>query len=487
MAACVLAIDQGTTNTKALLVDVHGAILASGSRPMRVETPRPDWVEQSASAIWESVASLIGELADSCGDTEIAALAISNQRETTVIWDAETGDPIAPAITWQCRRTAGICDSLRNAGHEEEVTERSGLGIYPMFPASKIAWLLDSVPGARPRAERGELQAGTIDSWLVFKLTGGAVHATDHSNASRTQLLNLDELEWDPVLADIFSVPLGVLPEIRSSDSDFGPTRAHDSIVPDGLPIHAVLGDSHAALYAHGLTEQGSAKVTIGTGSSVMAATNRRVRSESGVSGTIAWSRGGKVTHALEGNITVSGHAAAVATQLLGLGNEDELTRLAKSVPSSDGVSFVPALAGLGAPHWCSQARGTIAGMSLGTRPAHVARAALEGIALQICDVVSAMEADLGAGLSEIRADGGASRNAFLLQLLANVSNRNIARAGIAEASAFGVAKLALESLGMALDMRDTAADRYIPSMSVEDRDAIKANWRRAIRQASLS
>jgi glycerol kinase len=487
LVACVLAIDQGTTNTKAMLVDPEGAILASGSRPMRVDTPRPDWVQQSASSIWESVASLIVELAGRCGDADIAALAISNQRETTVIWDAETGDPIAPAITWQCRRTAAICDSLREGGHEEEVISRSGLGIYPMFPASKISWLLENVPRARARAERGELRAGTVDSWLIDRLTGGAVHATDHGNASRTQLLNLDSLEWDPVLAGIFGVPLEIMPGIRTSDSDFGATRADGTAIPEGIPVHAVLGDSHAALYAHGLTGQGRAKVTIGTGSSVMAVTERRVLSQSGLSGTIAWSRGGAVTHALEGNITVSGHAAAYAARLLGLQDEDELTRLAQSVPSSDGVSFVPALAGLGAPHWCSHARGTITGMSLGTRPAHVARAALEGIALQICDVVSAMESDLGADLSEIRADGGASRNAFLLQLLADLSNRNIARARIAEASALGVARMALESLGLASGARDTAADRYIPAMDAEQRDAIRADWSRAVRQASLT
>lgn len=487
MATCVLAIDQGTTNSKAILVDEQGAIVASSSRPMSVETPRPDWVEQSASAIWESVASLIGELAGAGGSAEIAAIAISNQRETTVIWDAETGVPIAPAITWQCRRSAAICDSLREAGHDAEVVRRSGLGIYPMFPASKITWLLENVPGARARAERGELRAGTVDSWLIDRLTGGAVHATDHSNASRTQLLNLDSLEWDPVLEEIFGVPAPILPGIRSSDSDFGATRAQDTPIPGGIPVHAVLGDSHAALFAHGLTGLGSAKVTIGTGSSVMAVTNRRVRSRSGLSGTIAWSRGGEVTHALEGNITVSGHAAAYATRLLGLHDEEELTRLAQTVPSSDGVSFVPALAGLGAPHWCSHARGTIAGMSLGTGPAHLARAALEGIALQICDVVAAMESDLGTDLTEIRADGGASRNAFLLQLLADLSERRIVRARIAEASALGVARLALQTLGLASGVHDTAADRYVPAMTAEQRAAIRANWSRAVRQASLT
>jgi len=477
----ILAIDQGTTNTKALLVAPDGSVRLSRSRAMKVDYPRPGWAEQSASDIWEAVAALIAELAAAAGAADVAAVAISNQRETIVLWDAETGRPLGPAVIWQCRRSAERCAALRAAGHEDEVIARSGLGLDPLFPAAKLAWLLDSIPEARARAERGELRCGTIDSWLLWNLTGGAVHATDHSNASRTQLFNLETLGWDAELARLFDVPLSLLPAVLPSDSRFGTVAPGLTALRDGTPVHAMIGDSHAALFAH---NEGGArtKVTIGTGSSLMTATERRVRSAHGLSSTIAWSRGDTVQHALEGNILVSGHAASFATTVLGLADEEALAALAAQVEDSGGVVFVPALAGLGAPHWCSEARGAITGLSLGAGPAHIARATLEAIALQIGDVAAALDKDLGAFLPELSVDGGAARNALLMQLLADLTGRTIIRPAIAEASALGAARLAREALGIA-EAHDgpTQSERFAPAVSADARERVVRRWREAV------
>lgn len=478
----ILAIDQGTTNTKALLVAPDGTVLASRSRAMQVTYPQPGWAEQSASDIWEAVAALIAELVAAAPDARIAALAISNQRETVVLWETATGRPIAPAVIWQCARSAERCAALRDAGLEDAIVARSGLGIDPLFPAAKIGWLLDTIPGARDRANADEIRCGTIDSWLLWNLTGGQVHATDHSNASRTQLFNLDTLDWDPELARIFDVPLAILPRIAPSDSGFGTVAPGLTALRAGTPIQVLLGDSHAALFAHGIHAPGRVKATIGTGSSLMAATAGRVRSAHGLSSTIAWSRAnGGAQHAIEGNISVSGHAAAFATALLGLADEQALTDLAASVQSSGGVVFVPALAGLGAPHWQTGARGTISGMTLATRPAHVARATIEAIALQIGDVLDAIAADLGIDLPELSIDGGAARNPLLAQLLADLTGRVIARPEIAEASALGVARMAAQALGLAGSGAPAAADRFEPKLAPDGRDAIRRSWRESV------
>jgi len=478
----ILAIDQGTTNTKALLVAPDGSVLLSRSRPMQVTYPQPGWAEQSASDIWEAVAALIAELVAAAPDARIAALAISNQRETVVLWETATGRPIAPAVIWQCARSAERCAALRAAGLEDAIVSRSGLGIDPLFPAAKIGWLLDSIPGARDRAAAGEIKVGTIDSWLLWNLTGGQVHATDHSNASRTQLFNLDTLDWDPELARIFDVPLNILPRIAPSDSGFGAVAPGLTALPAGTPVQVLLGDSHAALFAHGIHAPGRVKATIGTGSSLMAATAGPVRSSHGLSSTIAWSRAdGGAQHAIEGNISVSGHAAAFATALLGLADETALTDLAASVEDSAGVVFVPALAGLGAPHWQTGARGTISGMTLATRPAHVARATLEAIALQIGDVLDAIAADLGIDLPELSIDGGAARNALLAQLLADLTGRTVVRPEIAEASALGVARMAAHALGLSGASGGAAADTFEPKIATDARDAIRRNWRESV------
>ncbi|WP_347304572.1 FGGY family carbohydrate kinase (plasmid) [Croceibacterium sp. TMG7-5b_MA50] len=478
----ILAIDQGTTNTKALLVSPDGTVLHTRSRSTQVSYPRSGWAEQSAAEIWQAVAGLIAEVVAAAPGVEVAALAISNQRETVVLWDAATGEPLAPAVIWQCQRSVDRCAALRAAGLEGEIAELSGLGIDPLFPAAKIAWLLDTIPDARAGAARGELRSGTMDSWLLWNLTGGRVHATDHSNASRTQLLNLDTLAWDDRLAAIFDVPLNILPRIARSDSRFGTVAAGAVALPAGTPVQAMLGDSHAALFAHAANAGAEAKVTIGTGSSLMVATPGRIRSSHGLSSTVAWSSAAGVQHAIEGNISVSGHAASFARTLLGLPDEGALTDLAASVGSSEGVVFVPALAGLGAPHWQPGARGTLGGMTLGTRPAHIARATLEAIALQIADVLDAMAADLPVAPDTLSIDGGAARNDLLAQLLADLSGRTIVRPALAEASALGAARLAASALGLAPAAgADYRADRFIPTMPAEERDTIRRNWRNAV------
>jgi len=478
----ILAIDQGTTNTKALLVAPDGSVRLSRSRAMRVDYPQPGWAEQSASDIWEGVAALIAELAAAVDPAAIAAVAISNQRETIVLWDVETGRPVGPAVIWQCRRSAERCAALRAGGHEAEIVARSGLGIDPLFPAAKIAWLLDTIPGARARAAHGELRCGTVDSWLLWNLTGGAVHATEYGNASRTQLFNIDTLEWDAELARLFDVPLGLLPKVLPSDSRFGTVASGLTALADGTPILAVMGDSHAALFEHSADGAPRVKVTIGTGSSLMAATGERLHSAHGLSSTIGWSRDDRVQYALEGNILVSGHAAAFATTMLGLPDEAALTALAESVEDSGDVVFVPALAGLGAPHWCSDARGTITGLSLATQPAHIARATLEAIALQIGDVVAALDADLGVPVAELSIDGGAARNALLMQLLADLTGRRIIRSTIPEASALGVARLAADGIGMKLPASGEEQKEFFnPAMSAEQRESLLARWHAAV------
>lgn len=478
----VLAIDQGTSNTKALMVSADGRMHHQASIPNIVTYPQPGWAEQSATALVDGVRQVMAEVLPKAGSDNVVAIAISNQRESIVVWDAETGEPIGPCVIWQCRRSALKCDALRAAGHADAIAGKTGLALDPLFPAGKIAWLLDNVPGARDRAEHGGLRAGTVDSWLLWNLTGGAVHATDHSNASRTQLFNTATLRWDEELADLFDIPLSLLPEVRSSDAEFGRTAAGSSALPEGVPIRAMIGDSHAALFGHGVRAPGTVKATYGTGTSLMTLTPDRVLSQHGLSSTIAWSQNGAVSHALEGNISVSGQAAAFMAQLLGLNDAGALSALAETVPDSNGAVFVPALVGLGAPHWRADARGTITGLSLGTTPAHLARAALEAIAFQVADVFAAMEQDMGAPMAELRADGGASRNAFLMRFQADILSRSVVTAAAAEVSALGAAALAFASMGV--DMAPVpAADRHTPDMAAAERDGHRQRWDAAIAQ----
>ncbi|MES2541045.1 MAG: FGGY family carbohydrate kinase [Pseudomonadota bacterium] len=432
----VLAIDQGTTNTKALLIDQSGSILARAAAPLTTSYPRPGWAEQSASDIWASVQKVIAKIVGQAGTPD--AIAIANQRETLVLWDSATSKPICPAPIWQCRRTAEDCAALVSAGHDPAVVAATGLGINPLFPASKLAWVLRNVPSATALHAEGRLRAGTVDAWLLWNLTGGASFATDHSNASRTQLFDTRSLTFSADLGAIFGAPVDCLPVPLPSDSRFGTTAAGATALHEGVPIQAMMGDSHAALYGHGIRAPGAVKATYGTGSSLMTLTPVRTASRHGLSGTIAWTDRNGTAHALEGNITVSAQAAAFMAGLLGVGNAAALSDLAQTVPDAGGVTFVPALAGLGAPHWNDAARGIVAGMTHGTTPAHLARATFEAIAQQIADVLQAMEADVGQPLAELRADGGASGNGFLMQFQADLIGRPVLVSGIEEIGAFG-------------------------------------------------
>ncbi|PHR25295.1 MAG: glycerol kinase [Hoeflea sp.] len=479
----VLAIDQGTTNTKALIVDETGQIHAHASAPSSTDYPHPGWAEQSASGIWDDTRTVIDAVAGQLPGRSIDAIAISNQRETIVAWDAETGEPVGPAILWQCRRTAPECAALIAAGHNDTVEAATGLGINPMFPASKLGWILKNRPEAIRLLDQGRLRAGTVDSWLLWKLTAGASFATDHSNASRTQLFDTELLQWSDKLSEIFGTPTACLPTPLASDSRFGETAAGATSLPPGIPIMAMLGDSHAALYGHGVRRPGTVKATYGTGSSLMTLTPQRVASSHGLSGTIAWTDKSGTAYALEGNILVSAQAAAFVAGLLGVGDAGKLSDLAQTVDSAEGVTFVPALSGLGAPHWNDHATGTVAGMTHGTTPAHLARATFEAIAMQIADVFEAMQADVGERLVGLRTDGGASSNAFLMQLQSDLLQRPVESAVVEEVSALGAAAMAFRALG-AEWRPDTRSNRYEPWMDAKAATALRDTWREAIRRA---
>jgi glycerol kinase len=480
----ILAIDQGTTNTKALAVDGDGRVQASASVPMPVSYPEPGWAEQSAETIWQTVQAVIAEVAEQVGG-DVDAVAISNQRETIVVWDADTGQPLAPAIIWQCRRSAERCAALVAAGRGPQIEDATGLGVDPLFPAAKLGWLLDNIDAVRNAASTRRLRAGTVDSWLLWNLSGGSVHATDHSNASRTQLFNTRSLHWDDELGRIFNVPLDILPRVLRSDSRFGETEAGTTALPGGVPIHAMMGDSHAALFGHGIRAPGTVKATYGTGSSLMTLTPARLASRHGLSSTIAWSNADGPAYALEGNISVSGQAAAFMAELLQLSDVAELAALAQSVANSNGVTFVPALVGLGAPHWAPEARGLIGGLTLGVKPAHLARAAIDAIALQIADVFEAMEQDLGEPLLALSVDGGASRNDQLMQLQADLLERRVARGERAEVSAIGAAMMAGAGLKRPLPAQPSATTSFTPRMSPSERQSMRARWHDAVRRAT--
>lgn len=486
----ILAIDQGTTNTKALIIAPDGEIVASAAVSVGLSYPKPGWAEADGVALWQSVEAAIAACREAAPDASIAAIGISNQRESVMLWDRETGVPIGPCVIWQCRRSVDRIAAISEPDHIAFIRSSTGLALDPLFPAAKIGWLLDHIDGARQRAARGSLCAGTIDAWLIYKLTGGRIFATDASNASRTQLFDLETLRWSDRLGAIFDVPISILPEIRGSDAHFGLTYGCDSL-PDGIPIQAALGDSHAALFGHGVRKPGVTKATFGTGSSLMTLTDRPVRSENGLSTTIAWWRGTKHAYALEGNITVSGHAASWMANMLGLQNVEALTDLAGTVEDADGVCFVPALAGMGAPHWDASARGVFSGLSLSTRPAHLARAALEAIALQVSDVSLAMERDLGIKIESLLADGGASVSAYLMQLQADILGRPVTPSRVQELSAVGAGAMAGLAIGLwteadVLSQLTKPGQTFRPQIDVERRKAIYLGWSLALDRAKL-
>jgi len=485
MPSNILAIDQGTTNTKALVLDSSGAVLARGSRPTPIRYPRPGWVEQDALEVWRCTREAINECLDVLDDPDLAAVAVTNQRETALVWERETGQPVGPCVVWQCRRTAPFCSELKAQGIDLWLQERTGLQVDPMFSASKIRWILEHTKDGFRRAKQGELCAGNIDAWVLWNLTGGAVHATDMTNASRTQLLNLRKLEWDPDVLEVFNIPLAVLPEIKPSSYIYGETVPIEGL-PSGIPIASLIGDSHASLYGLGGFKPGSVKATYGTGSSLMAPTSEPVISENGISTTIAWARD-RATYALEGNIYATGAAVDWLGQLLGLDDPGPgVENLARTVGGAGGVYFVPALMGLGAPHWKESARGLITGLTHGAGPGQLARATLEAIAYQVRDVFDVMQIESDTPLQTLLADGGCSRNDLLVQFQADIINCPVLRSTFADVSPLGAAFLAGLAIGLWCDETEIEAlvpqgDRFEPQMSSDQREAMYAGWQKAI------
>jgi glycerol kinase len=489
MSECILAIDQGTTNTKALLVTQEGAVVSRASKPVSISYPQPAWVEQDPEAIWQSVCQAVDECLNAMPAAQPLAVGISNQRETVLLWERDTGRPAGPCVVWQCRRTAPFCDTLRRLGAEELIRERTGLTIDPLFSASKIRWLLDRVEDGPARAEAGELAAGTIDSWLLWKLTAGASHACDFTNASRTQLFSLSALDWDSDLRELFGIPLRLLPETKPSSSLFGRT-AQTGCLPAGIPVGSLIGDSHAAYFGHASFTGGTIKATYGTGSSLMMSTNRFLHSRHGLSSTVAFALNDAVTYALEGNISVTGAAVQWLGEFLELPDATAgVARLADSAADSGGVYLVPSFVGLGAPHWNDRARGLLTGITLGTRQAQVARATVESIAFQIHDVFRAMEEDAGLELPALRADGGASRNNLLMQFQADILGRPVLRSTSMDLSALGAAYLAGLATGFWKSLEDIEQlprqqDRFEPTLPEADRKRLLDGWHRAVARA---
>lgn len=450
MITAILAIDQGTTNSKAVLVSTEGEILARGSAPVGISHPQPGWVEQDPSRIWRSVREAIAECLGAGPPADVLGIAISNQRESVTIWDAETGEPLGPVVSWQCRRSAPVCTDLNAAGHSHRVQALTGLPIDPMFPGPKMKWLLDRAPAGRT------IRLGTIDAWLIHCLTDGAVHACDASNAARSQLYDLNRKTWSDELCELFGVPKAVLPEVRDSASDFGATRNVPGL-RDGIRIAAAIGDSHAALFGHGAFNPGDGKVTFGTGSSIMTTLPRFIAPEHGITTTIAWSINGEPTYAFEGNILVSASALPWMTEILGLPDVQALVDLAATA-APGGPGFVPAFVGLGAPYWQADARALFAGITFNTTRAQMARAVTDSMAFQVHDVFRAMSAQSPAPLGRLYADGGPSKNTFLMQCVADTLDHPIIQSDAPEASALGAAYLAGLSLGVWSDLDTIAA-----------------------------
>ncbi len=484
----ILAIDQGTTNTKVVLVDSAGQVRARAARPLQVYYPQPAWVQQDAQEIWKSVIEATAECTASAGSPEILAVAISNQRESVMAWERATSLPVGPVITWQCRRTAPFCDELKARGLGDFLQRRTGLTIDPLFSASKARWLLDHIPDGAQRAANGEICLGTMDSWVLWNLTGGAVHACDVSNASRTQLLNLGTAQWDDELLELFGIPRVTLPQVRPSSFIYGETQSFEGL-RGGIPIASLIGDSHAALYGHAGIHPGAVKATYGTGSSLMTPLTMPMPSTHGLSTTVAWGRD-RVTYALEGNITATGAAVQWLGQLLGWqDNGREIEALSREVKDTDGVYLVPAFVGLGAPYWEPDARGTITGLTRGTSRAHLARATLESIAYQICDVFGAIEADTQSRLQQIFADGGASRNDILMQFQADILNRPVLRNRSTDVSALGASCLAGLAVGVWKSEEEIVhlarpTDLFEPRMPESERTARYRGWQHAVAQA---
>ncbi|MBU0492781.1 MAG: glycerol kinase GlpK [Chloroflexi bacterium] len=489
----ILALDQGTTSSRALVFDSRGRIVGVGQHEFTQHYPQPGWVEHDADEIWQTtLRATQGALAQAgLTSADIAAIGITNQRETTVLWDRTTGEPVHRAIVWQCRRTAPLCDELKAAGHEALFRERTGLVIDAYFSGTKVRWLLDHVPGLRARAEAGRIAFGTIDTWLIWKLTGGRVHATDYSNASRTLLFNIHTLDWDDDILRILHIPRALLPEARPSSGDFGETVELNDVLSAGIPVAGVAGDQQAALFGQAAFWPGMVKTTYGTGAFLLMNTGEQaVSSEHGLLATIAWGLDSRVTYALEGSVFIAGAVIQwLRDGLRIIDSAADTEALARSVPDTGGVYLVPAFVGLGAPHWDMYARGLLVGLTRGTERPHIVRAALEAIAYQVRDVVDAMSADAGLPPGELRADGGAVRNDFLMQFQADVLGIPVVRPVVTETTGLGAATLAGLAVGLWRSTDDLAklwrADRrFEPQMPPIDRNRLYAGWQRALERA---
>ena len=485
----ILALDQGTTSSRAIVFDHAGSIVAVAQKEFPQIFPKPGWVEHDPRDIWSTQAGVAAEALTKANvrAADVAAIGITNQRETTVVWDRATGEPVCNAIVWQDRRTANICDRLKARKLDRLIRRKTGLVLDAYFSATKVQWILQNVKGARARAKAGELAFGTVDSWLVWNLTGGKVHVTDASNASRTMLFDISKGEWDDELLKLFDVPRSMLPEVRSSSEVYGVTN----LLGTPIPIAGIAGDQQAALFGQACTKPGMAKNTYGTGCFMLMNTGiKRIASKNNLLTTVAWRIGDRTEYALEGSIFIAG----AVVQWLRDGLEffrtaAEVEELAAGVSDTGGVYLVPAFAGLGAPHWDQYARGTIVGLTRGSTKAHIARAALEGIVLQVMDVLKAMEADSGIKLKELRVDGGASANDLLMQLQADLMNVPVVRPKVAETTALGAAYLAGLAVGYWKSQADIArqwqADkRFKPAMKSAARDRIVKGWVRALGRA---
>jgi len=485
----ILALDQGTTSSRAVLLGQDGRVHGQAQTPFRQIFPQPGWVEHDPVEIWSSQFGVAMEAlaqGDIKADT-VAAIGITNQRETAILWDRKTGEPIHNAIVWQDRRTAAFCDRLREQGNEPKIQEKTGLVIDAYFSASKICWLLENVPGARERANRGELAFGTVDSWLIWKLTGGARHVTDITNASRTMLFNLYTGQWDDELLDLLNVPKSLLPEVVGSSEVCGKSSG----VLAGIPIAGIAGDQQAALFGQMCMQPGMVKCTYGTGSFMLLNTGEKpVASRNKLLTTVAWKIDGRTSYALEGSVFIAGAVVQwLRDELQIIRSAAEIEELASSVPDTAGVYFVPAFSGLGAPHWDQYARGTIGGLTRGANRAHIARAALEGIAFQIADIIDAMETDSGVPLKELRVDGGAARNNLLMQIQADLLGVPVTRPSNPETTVLGATYLAGLAVGFWPDQETIAkqwqADRrFIPAIDETERRARHAGWSQALARA---
>jgi glycerol kinase len=487
----ILALDSGTTSARAILFDHAGAVRAVAQKEIAQHYPQPGWVEHDALEIWTAQISVAIETLGRAGigPRDVAAVGITNQRETTIVWDRQTGEPVCKAIVWQDRRTADLCDRLRADGYEPLIRTRTGLVIDAYFSASKIAWILDNVPGARGKAEAGRLAFGTVDTWLVWKLTDGRLHATDSSNASRTMLFDIHSGQWDDELLKLFEVPRTMLPEVRPSSGVYGEITS--ALGLGRVPIAGIAGDQQAALFGQQCTTPGLTKNTYGTGCFMLQCTGpKAVQSKNKLITTVAWTIDGRTDYALEGSVFIAG--AVVQWLRDGLGiirNSEDVNVLAATVPDNGGVYLVPAFTGLGAPHWDPHARGTIIGISRGTTAGHIARAALEGIAFQSADLLDAMSADAGEPVAELRVDGGACRSDLLMQFQADLLGIPVVRPAVTETTALGAAYLAGLGVGFWKSPAEIASQRAIerrfePNMELARSKALRANWTRAVERA---